>query len=288
MAGIPFIVMIVLIFVLYQIAKKKDYIKEVEDVSKDEYGLKDFIPIGLALNHIIGEKNINKLNKSSQEKIIRIYGNNSKEKFRVYTGNKAVISLLFMTAIYFFQAANGSFSIALTLGGVVAFIGAYFLTDTTLDQMIEKRNQNIKYDFPEFLSKLTLLISAGLTFESAWEKVLNSTNKNSVLYHEFKKTFQDMEANITREVCLKNLSRRCKVNEISKFSTIVLQNITKGSADMTNKLEMLANECWVERKSLAKKKGEEASTKLLFPMMLMLLAVFIITVVPALMQMFNL
>lgn len=286
MAGIPFIIMIILIFILYQIAKKKDYIKEVEDVSKDEYGLKEFIPIGLALNDIIGEKNINKINKSSQEKIIRIYGNNSKEKFRVYTGNKVVISLLFMTVIYFLQVANGTFSIALTLGGVVAFIGAYFLTDTMLDQMIEKRTQNIKYDFPEFLSKLTLLISAGLTFENAWGKVLNSTNKNSVLYHEFKKTFQDMESNITREVCLKNLSRRCKVNEISKFSTIVLQNITKGSADMTNKLEMLANECWLERKSLAKKKGEEASTKLLFPMMLMLLAVFIITVVPALMQMF--
>ena len=51
-------------------------------------------------------------------------------------------------------------------------------------------------------------------------------------------------------------------------------------------LQQLSEECWVERKLAAKQKGEEASSKLLFPMMLMLLAVFAVVLVPAMMQMF--
>ena len=74
--------------------------------------------------------------------------------------------------------------------------------------------------------------------------------------------------------------------EISKFTSIVLQNINKGSSDMVFMLQQLSYECWVERKLSAKQKGEEASSKLLFPMMLMLLAVFTVVLVPAMMQMF--
>jgi len=49
-------------------------------------------------------------------------------------------------------------------------------------------------------------------------------------------------------------------------------------------LKNLSNECWETRKNLAKQKGEEASSKLLFPMMLMLMAVFIVIMVPAYFQ----
>lgn len=286
MEAIPFMTLIIIIFLFYQIAKKKGITNEVKDISKEEYGLKDLIPIGIALNDVIGQDRLNKINKSTYEKIVRIHGVDAKENFRVYTGNKTVLALLFTAAIYFFQIANGKFSIAITVGGLVVGISIYFFADTMLDQKIEERTQNIRYEFPEFLSKLSLLINAGLNFNDAWEKVLESTDKKTVLYKEFSKTHKEIEANIPIEVSLKNLSRRCKVNEISKFSTIITQNIKKGTSNMTNMLEILGSECWRERKNLAKKKGEEASSKLLFPMMLMLIAVFIITVVPALMQMF--
>ena len=46
-------------------------------------------------------------------------------------------------------------------------------------------------------------------------------------------------------------------------------------------LEVEAIESFEERKELAKRIGEEAGTKLLFPMMLMLLIVIVIVIVPA-------
>ena len=100
------------------------------------------------------------------------------------------------------------------------------------------------------------------------------------------KTYKDMQNNKSKSKCLNDLSRRCKVKEINKFTSIVLQNVNKGSADMVFMLQQLSDECWVERKLAARQKGEEASSKLLFPMMLMLIAVFAIVLVPAMMQMF--
>ena len=50
---------------------------------------------------------------------------------------------------------------------------------------------------------------------------------------------------------------------------------------MTNLLELEAEEAFEERKSMARKLGEEAGTKMLFPMILMLGAVMLILAFPA-------
>ena len=136
------------------------------------------------------------------------------------------------------------------------------------------------------MTQLVLLINAGLTIERAWGKILEHIDKNTVLATEMTKTYNDMRSNKSISKCLNDLSRRCKVKEISKFTSIILQNINKGSSDMVFMLQQLSEECWVERKLAAKQKGEEASSKLLFPMMLMLLSVFAVVLVPAMMQMF--
>jgi len=53
------------------------------------------------------------------------------------------------------------------------------------------------------------------------------------------------------------------------------QNLRKGSADMLRLLEQEAQDVFQKRKEQAKEAGEKAGTKMLFPMMLMLLIVFV-------------
>ena len=55
----------------------------------------------------------------------------------------------------------------------------------------------------------------------------------------------------------------------------------KGSAEFVSGLRILANESWLIRKSAAKELSEEATTKLLFPMIFMFVAIIIIVVTPA-------
>jgi len=49
-------------------------------------------------------------------------------------------------------------------------------------------------------------------------------------------------------------------------------------------LKLQSNECWQLRKNMAKRLGEEASTKLVLPLMIMFVGILIIVILPAVMQ----
>ncbi len=289
-AGIPFIITVILTLLqLIKANKNEAYVEECKSLDKELYPFKDIMSIGLYHADRIGIEPFKEKNRNLYEKMVAIYGLQIDEYFRLHIANKIILAILAVNAVYFVVLANGTINLFMVLVGIVAGVGTYFFADSLQEEQFRNRSKQIRYDFPEFLTKLTLLINAGLTLERAWEKILqDSKGSNSPLIHEMQKTFNDMKNNIPRAKCLNDLSRRCKVKEISKFTSVLLQNMSKGSSDMVSMLQQLSDECWDERKSMAKQKGEEASTKLLFPMMLMLLTVFMIVLVPAMMQMFSL
>lgn len=286
-AGIPCIISVLTTLILLLVSKKNsEYVSETNKLSKEQYPFKDFMPMGLLLADKVGIEKLKVKNKELYEKMISMYGIEVESNFRLHMANKFMLSIIAIDAVYFIVLANGSINLFMIILGLIAGIATYFLSDSLQEEQFKKRAKEIKYDFPEFLTQLVLLINAGLTIERAWGKILEHIDKNTVLATEMTKTYNDMRSNKSISKCLNDLSRRCKVKEISKFTSIILQNINKGSSDMIFMLQQLSEECWVERKLAAKQKGEEASSKLLFPMMLMLLAVFAIVLVPAMMQMF--
>ena len=82
-----------------------------------------------------------------------------------------------------------------------------------------------------------------------------------------------------------NFAHRCKVTEITKFVSVIEQNLRKGNNELVTVLKFQVNDCWQMRKNIAKRLGEEASTKMLFPLMLMFLAIVLIVATPAIMAM---
>ena len=66
-----------------------------------------------------------------------------------------------------------------------------------------------------------------------------------------------------------------------KFGALLSQNVKKGSKGFVDVLKMESIQAFENRKSIARQKGEEASTKLLLPMFGMLAVVMIIVIVPA-------
>ena len=60
-----------------------------------------------------------------------------------------------------------------------------------------------------------------------------------------------------------------------------------GNRNLMDKLEEEAERVFLERKNTARKLGEEASTKLLIPMMLMLMVVMGIVIVPAFLSIYG-
>ncbi len=167
--------------------------------------------------------------------------------------------------------------LALFVGAAVVFIQQQEITNR-----VAVRHKQIRYEFPVFLTKLLLLINAGMTMHNAWEKIAVENNKDTPLYREIDTTITEIKGGMPEYQAYERFAQRCRMPEVSKFVSIIIQNLRKGNSELVQLLKLQSRECWEIRKNSAKKAGEEASTKLLLPMVLMLLGILIIVSTPAL------
>ena len=81
-----------------------------------------------------------------------------------------------------------------------------------------------------------------------------------------------------------DFGRRAGQHRYVRFAGLLSQNLKLGISGLAGALETEMHAALEERKNLAIRKGEEAGTKLLFPMMIMLVIVVISVIVPAFMS----
>ena len=94
-------------------------------------------------------------------------------------------------------------------------------------------------------------------------------------------TMHEIQGGAPEGECYEKYGIRCGISGYRKFGTMLSQNLRKGSRGITELLSREAEEAFEDRKNLAKKLGEEAGTKMMIPMFIMLAVVFIIVIVPA-------
>ena len=167
--------------------------------------------------------------------------------------------------------------------GIFAVGAVAFAFDSNVNKKVRQRRLMLELDFPDFLNKLTLLINAGMTVGKAWEKIVADNKKNGPLYEELSLALSEIRAGKGEKYAYEDFAKRCKVLEITKFVSMVLQNMRKGNSELVGMLKAQADSCWEMRKHAAKRLGEEASTKMLLPMMIMFAAILIIVALPAVM-----
>ena len=165
--------------------------------------------------------------------------------------------------------------------------GAPFALWSDVKRKAESKRRRIVSELPTFMHKLALLLSAGETLPQAWGRAgTPSAGKGGhPLYAELEKTAQDIRSGVSFPKALEDMHRRCGYPEIGALVTTVLMNYKRGGESFALALQD-ASRLYMERKQAAvRTKGEEASAKLLFPMILMLAAVLVIVAAPAVMMM---
>ena len=106
-----------------------------------------------------------------------------------------------------------------------------------------------------------------------------STN-DGILYQEMKNTAIELSNGIQEIEAYKAFGERCSIKSLRKFSTMMIQNLQKGSSEVVVFLRDMSNEAWEEKKHEVKRKGEKASSKLIMPIGLIFLGVLILIIVP--------
>ncbi len=263
------------------------YAEVTDELDKKAYPMKDILPIGLYLLDAFKYSYNTSYDRKLLAMITEIHGHKKAIRMlKVHWANK--ISLVLLSLI--FSVLVGNFTAPDT--GYILFctalpVGVAVFTDKDLSDKVRKRRQSIQLDFPDFVNKLTLLINAGMTVSKAWEKVSLDNTGSSPLYMELNSAVQDIRAGIPEHKAYEEFAKRCRIPLITRFVSVILQNIRKGNAELVPILRVYANECWELRKNTAKKFGEEASTKLLLPMMLMFAAILLIVGMPAVLALKN-
>lgn len=151
----------------------------------------------------------------------------------------------------------------------------------------EQRKQQMLLDYPEIVNKMTLFIGAGMTVKRAWYKIVEDYERQKELlgeryaYEEMKKTFHEMGSGVAESESYEKFGKRCDIQVYIRFGALLSQNLRKGTKGLTQMLKQESLQAFEERKARARRFGEEAGTKLLLPMFLMLAIVLVIVIVPA-------
>lgn len=150
----------------------------------------------------------------------------------------------------------------------------------------EKKRRQMRLDYPEIVSKLALLLGAGMTVKRAWRKIVEDYVRREgqgdrYAYEEMKYTCREMESGVMESESYERFGRRCGLQEYARLGALLSQNLRKGVKGLGDILRVETIQAFEERKARARRLGEEAGTKLLAPMFLMLSIVLIIVIVPA-------
>ena len=165
--------------------------------------------------------------------------------------------------------------------GIIVVILLWFLPDNRLEKQIEERNRQLSIDYAKVVGKLTLYMGAGASFRTAVSKIVQNANTDRFYAKELELVMRELENGISEQQAIEGLSQRCKIPCYMKLSVLMNQHIRKGNNSLQKQLNGEMEKAFEERKNQARKCGEEAGTKLLFPMMLMLLVVLVMIMYPA-------
>ena len=83
------------------------------------------------------------------------------------------------------------------------------------------------------------------------------------------------------------MANRCGIGAYKKLVSLLTQGQKVGNRRLIEQLQEEAERVFLERKQAARKLGEEAGTKLLLPMMMMLMIVMAIVTIPAFLSMYH-
>ena len=188
------------------------------------------------------------------------------------------VAISLMLGAILISAENRVAGLAVILvGSALVLVLVYAMYDELTDSL-SKRRYAIRSQLPNVVSKLALLVTSGMIMERAWKETAYS--RDGQLYKEMRAASEQLENLVSPEVVYGNFILRCNTKETAKLASTIMQNLSKGNAEIGRVLKDMAKEAWQERRHLAKRNAEKAISKLMIPTMLLFLAILVMLMVP--------
>lgn len=265
-----------LIFVIAVMASSK-YEYLIEPLDPKLFRLKEIYTVGFLLMDISRYKYNSKKDIERKRDLSVIYEAKYADYYlKVCWAQRVSLSyLIFILGFPFTVLAEEK--IMLLIFAIFAW-AAFVRCGDGAKRIIDKRTEDLLSDFPNAISKLALLTNAGMILKEAWE--VTAYTGTGPLYDEMKKVIIDMANGYTEIEAYTEFGNRCMIAEIRKFTSTIVQGITKGNRELVLMLRKQSSEVWESRKHQVRQLGAKASSKLLFPICIMFIGILIMLMVP--------
>ncbi len=147
----------------------------------------------------------------------------------------------------------------------------------------KKLKEELTREYPEIISKLSLLTGAGMTPYNALKRI--AADGNGEAYGRLAAVVGNIQSGASERTQYASFGQIFGLGVYSRLGSMLEQNAVKGNERLRIMLREECEQALEERKARARKAGEQAGTKMLFPMILMLLIVMAVIMVPAFMSM---
>lgn len=248
-----------------------------EPLDENDYPFKEIYFVGYAVMEICHYQYKSKQDRKLRKELSILYGEKYAEYFvRVVYAQKVSLSFtLLAMAVPLYGMANDVMAAMVVLLFAWA---AYYYFGSLATEKIDKRSEQMLNEFSDVVSKLALLTNAGMIMHEAWEEV--AFTGDSEIYKEMQITVHQMNNGVSEVDALYNFGSRCVIPEIKKFTSTIVQGISKGNSELVSMLQEQSKEVWSLKKQRVRRQGEKAASKLLIPLMIMFVGILIMVIVP--------
>lgn len=182
------------------------------------------------------------------------------------------------------------FAVKILFLELVAVILIFYVKKKEKENIAAKRKKEIEMEYADFVNQLSILVEAGMTIRQAWQRMAiqyskrrkMDNGKENIVYEAILRMSRQLSEGENEKLVYERFAKEMDVLCYRRLIRMLTSNLEKGSGSLKNYLEEESKKAYDQRILLAKKLGEEASTKLLGPLMLMMMLIMAVVIAPAL------
>ena len=168
----------------------------------------------------------------------------------------------------------------------------FFVKAERAREQEKQKRKEMELDYAEMVNKLLILLGSGMSLKQSWNTIsaryFDKRQKNEVrkrwIYEEMLTTSHEISDGQSERMAYEKFGERTGVGAYHRLVRILIQNLQTGSKGLCALLEKEAQSALEERRVFARTLGEEAATKMLLPLVMMLGIVIAIIMVPAMLS----
>ena len=259
---------ILAILFLIQLFRGQKYEELVEGLEEKKFPLKDIYTVGFSWAELPPLRLRGVLFERLEQNAKVLYG----EMYAEYYANVYyAMALSFFHFILCFGCLLAGWQDSRNffyLGIFLAIVGLIYGCDS-MRQKLVKRTENCETELPEVVSTMAILVNSGMILRDAWNMV--GGRGEGDIYALMRDASEDIRNGHADSEAIATNSP-----EIIKFTSALMQSMGKGAGELPLFLARQSSDLWNEKKQRLLQKGEQASAKLLMPIMLIFLGIIII------------